>query len=218
MWLRVGAVAVLLGLGVAACGDDDDDVAAGSVEAYCPLAAELDEQEGLPSDEQIRALMEAAPAEIAEEVELAGETLIEQGEDAFADDEFTEALGVIEAYEAKACGLSDEDTSSVDDIEPDPDHPYCDVEAKIDALFEGTEPETVVEGEDDDAFKATAQRIIDEGLIDEGRALVPEVIKADLELLAEFVADLAAGNADQVNSDDVDTAGFRVDYFCGFQE
>lgn len=98
------AAAVVL-VGTAGCGDDDggdgDDVA-----AYCDFSAELDEQEGLPSDDQLDRIVELAPGEIRDEIEFVAERVKEQGEEIFAeeDEDVLAAFEEIEAFEAENCG------------------------------------------------------------------------------------------------------------------
>lgn len=57
------------GLVLAGCGDDDGGGDAGNgdggdLEAFCELNTELDDQQDLPSDEQLDRIVELAPGEI----------------------------------------------------------------------------------------------------------------------------------------------------------
>ena len=104
------------------------------------------------------------------------------------------------------------------DIEPDPDHPYCDVEREVDAIFEEEFTALAGDATDEDALAAAqqaSQRIIDEGLIEEGEAAVPDEIRSDFELLAAGVQQAAEGDFDSLQQDDFEVAALRVDTFCG---
>ncbi len=104
------------------------------------------------------------------------------------------------------------------DIEPDPDHPYCDVEREVDAIFEeafGALPEDAPEEDQLAAAQQASQQIIDEGLIEEGEAAVPDVIRSDFEVLAAGVQQAAEGDFAGLQNGDAEVAGLRVDTFCG---
>lgn len=137
-------MAVLLVFGAAACGDDDDEQSeAASASAYCDLARELDAQEDFPSDEQLDALAEAAPDEIAEDVEFVAGKFKEDGPDAFSDPEVGERFGPIEEFEADECEIaSDDDEEAMEgtSFEIDPDAQRIDVTA-LDYDFEFDTPE-----------------------------------------------------------------------------
>lgn len=107
-------------------GDGDDDAAAGEIDPefaeYCAAAAELDEQDGPPTEEQLRALVALAPDEIAEDLTLAAEAFIERGEAALDDPVVGESFQRVEEFEAEACGREDEevdDLGASDEVEPD---------------------------------------------------------------------------------------------------
>ena len=98
------AAVVLVGSGaLAACGDDDGD----DVQAYCDLSAELDEQEGPPSDEQLDEISDLAPDEISEEIDFVVDRFNEDGEAAFEDPEVGERFVVIEGFETENCDGGD---------------------------------------------------------------------------------------------------------------
>jgi hypothetical protein len=104
------------------------------------------------------------------------------------------------------------------DIEPDPDHPYCDVEREVDAIFEEAFGALPADASDEDQLAAAqqaSQRIIDEGLVEEGEAAVPDVIRADFEMLAAAVQQAAEGDFSGLQEGDTEVAGLRVDTFCG---
>jgi hypothetical protein len=104
------------------------------------------------------------------------------------------------------------------DIEPDPDHPYCDVEREVDAIFEeafGALPEDAPEEDQLAAAQQASQQVIDAGLIEQGEAAVPDVIRSDFEVLAAAVQQAAEGDFDSLQNGDADVAGLRVDTFCG---
>jgi hypothetical protein len=111
-WKLVAGAAALAVVAVG-CGDDDESTSA-SVDEYCELARQLDEQEDFPDAEQLEALRDAAPEEIRDEAELVVPLLLEAIEAgdpfaAFADPVVEENLTVIEAFEADECGLGGDD-------------------------------------------------------------------------------------------------------------
>jgi uncharacterized cupredoxin-like copper-binding protein len=103
---RLALLAALPMLLLGACGDDDGGA---DVEAYCDLARELDEQEDFASDEQIGALIDTAPADIADDVEFVAERFKQAGADeieqVFGDPEVAERIEPIEQFEAEHCGI-----------------------------------------------------------------------------------------------------------------
>lgn len=94
---------------------------------YCELAAQLDEQDGPPSIEQLQALVESAPEEIREDVTFVADRLMEAGDGSemfavFNDPEVQERFGPIEAFETEECGLggdSEEPEGASQEILPD---------------------------------------------------------------------------------------------------
>ena len=131
---RAFAVAACLALVAVACGDDDEEPTAagdetttteateGEESEYCRLAKELDESEEMPGIEQFEALREAAPAEISEEVNLVVDAIVAADGDlgkAFGDPAVEENIGVIEEYEADACGLGGDDEEGEGEEEPE---------------------------------------------------------------------------------------------------
>jgi hypothetical protein len=140
-------------------------------------------------------------------------------EDPFADvNAQAQAIGLTEcADDGDDDGGSDLEDAAAD-IEPDPDHPYCDVEREVDAIFEeafGALPEDATEEDQFAAAQQASQRIIDEGLIEEGEAAVPDVIRSDFEVLAAGVQQAAEGDFSGLQEGDAEVAGLRVDTFCG---
>jgi hypothetical protein len=95
------AAASVLVLVVAACGDDDDGGTA-SAEAYCALAAELDQAEEQPSDAQLDEILEAAPEEIRDDLQV----IIDAIQTGNFDDEaaIEEAESNLLAFEEENCG------------------------------------------------------------------------------------------------------------------
>jgi len=113
--IRAFGVAACLALVAVACGDDDESTASAE---YCVLATELDEQEDLPTTEQLEALRDAGPEEISEELDVVVGAFIAADGDfgkAFADPAVEENLGAIEAYEADVCGLGDDEEAEGED-------------------------------------------------------------------------------------------------------
>lgn len=125
-FLPITALAALLTLAGAACGDDDNDdgdASSGDAAAYCAVSAELDSQEGELTVEQLDELDDAAPEEIRDEVEFVTERLrdgIEAGdiEAAFGDPEIGERFETIEAFEEEHCPQAE---GAQGDEAPDPD-------------------------------------------------------------------------------------------------
>lgn len=108
------AVAVLM----SGCGDDDQDESSEpdpssseDLAAYCQVAKDLNEAD-LPSAELLRQARDLAPAEIADDLDLAAGALLDakDGDPAsfiaiFAQDDVTEAAARIDAFGADRCGL-----------------------------------------------------------------------------------------------------------------
>lgn len=118
-WAAMIAVVLLVGT-TAACGDDDDDAAA--LTDYCELARTLDEQERFPTTEQLEGIRDAAPEEVAQEVNIVATALIDAGEDPFAafeDPDVERAMEAIEAFDAGECGIEQE-AGDDDEEEQDP--------------------------------------------------------------------------------------------------
>ena len=106
--LAVLLALVALLVPLAACGGDDDG--GGSVQAYCELSSELDDQEDFPSDEQLDDLLDSVPDEISDDMELLVDRFREANDDpaaaeeVFDDPDVTEAIGNVEAFEEENCG------------------------------------------------------------------------------------------------------------------
>lgn len=126
---RVRAIAALCAFGLLAtgCGDDDDTEAAtddvtsttlaegepagGEFDEYCAATAELDEQDGPPTSEQMEQIKELAPDDIGSEVEFVANAFIAADGDfgkVFSDPEVEEQLGTIEDWEAENCDGGEE--------------------------------------------------------------------------------------------------------------
>lgn len=108
-------------------GDGEGEGAAGDIDPayaeYCVAAAELDEQEDFPSNEQLQNLADVAPEEIAADVQTVVDAAVERGPDAFGDPAVSEPLDRVEAFEDENCGLGDEeatdDLGASQELEPD---------------------------------------------------------------------------------------------------
>jgi hypothetical protein len=101
---------------VAACGNDAEETTTTTTTtttteaeqtdeaavAYCERSADLPE-DGLPSEEQLQGLVEVAPEEIKEDVELAAQGITQRGFDALADPDVSQAIGNIESWEEENC-------------------------------------------------------------------------------------------------------------------
>ena len=101
----------MLGVLVAGCGDDDEGASddGGDVEAYCAAVAEMDGSDEAPTVEQLEAIRDVAPDEIADDIDVVVDAFIEaiesgDPEAVFADADVEERLtGVIEPFEEENC-------------------------------------------------------------------------------------------------------------------
>ena len=131
--LRVVASVTAMAL-LAGCGGDDGrdggpERAAGGTgttsagtdaSAYCEAARELDEQDSFPTVEQLDELVDIAPDEIKADVEFVVGRFkegIEAGDpaSAFADPEVERRMEPVEAFEARECGLGEEEEEEEQD-------------------------------------------------------------------------------------------------------
>lgn len=146
--MTFGAVAMALAFVAAGCDDDDNGNEAegggGDVQAYCDLGAQLDEQDGPPSEAQIEELRDVAPDEISEEIDFVAGRYLEDGPSVFGDPEVGERFDVIEEYEVEACGREPEDEDGGGDAEPAEGAQVVEV-VGTEYAFEGV-PETVPAG------------------------------------------------------------------------
>jgi hypothetical protein len=133
------AVATVGIFSLAACGNDADETttttssSTTTTEAeqlddaalvYCERTAELDEQEGPPTPEQLQGLSEVAPQDIKEDIDLVVEKFGESGINAFGDPEVNQAIGRVEEWESENCpdaGGDDEEEEEAAPQTPDPD-------------------------------------------------------------------------------------------------
>lgn len=128
--IRSAFVVVALPLAVAACGSSGGSSAAkdpgkGSTSTtapkvaaayreYCDAARGVTDQDGFPTAKQLRALVAAAPDEIADPVGVAAPKLIAAGSDpvaqmnAFAADDVETAVETINAWETENCKIEHE--------------------------------------------------------------------------------------------------------------
>lgn len=130
-----------------ACGDDDDteaatddttadtvaegDAASGEdFSEYCAATAELDEQDGPPTAEQMENIKSLAPEEIGEDVEFVADAFIEADGDfgkVFGDPEVEERIGTIEEWEGANCEGGEEFAVAPENQE------YCDFVEELDS-------------------------------------------------------------------------------------
>jgi hypothetical protein len=156
------AIGAACALAVAACGDDEDtDTAAtttteasdetttagedgGEFAELCAVAEEVNQQEDVPTAEQVERYQALAPEELADSVELAGGAIIDAEGDqvalfaAFADDEVEAAINELSAFEERECGIEDQATPLGPD-EPEEGAALVEVIA-VDYSFEFEEP------------------------------------------------------------------------------
>jgi hypothetical protein len=123
---KVLAIASALGLLVSACGDDDgDDAATTTTEteltAYCEVATEIDESDDLPTADQIERYQAAAPEELQDASQLAGDAFVDADGDvvatfaAVAEDDVAAANNELNEFEAQHCGIEHEDPALGDE-------------------------------------------------------------------------------------------------------
>lgn len=96
---------------------------------YCALSLELDQQQDLPSAEQMETILAAAPEAIAAEAKTVVDAYIAAGADDFTVfAEYPEELGVIEAFDAEECGIvSEEEPVDPEVVQIDPEATRVDV-------------------------------------------------------------------------------------------
>ena len=144
------------------------------------------------------------------------------GEEPFADvGRQADALGLPScADDAQDAGQDDDvaDDESAADIEANPDDPYCEIDTEIQAVFDAGFSQLASDATDEERQAATqdaAQRIIDDGLLDEAQAQAPDPIREDVDVLLAFVRAHADGDAGAGFDQDEDDAGARVAAYCG---
>jgi len=131
-----GAFVALAVVSMSSCGDDEDKAepavteapvtdapateapttgAAAEGDELCAIAAEMDQQDSLPTAEQLTQYQELAPVEISDAVAVAAGALLAAGDDmvatfnAIAVDEVQAALDEINAFETATCGIDHSD-------------------------------------------------------------------------------------------------------------
>jgi hypothetical protein len=83
---------------------------------YCALSIELDQQQSLPTAEQMTTILAAAPAEIADEAKTVVDAYIASGANDFTVfTKYPDQMSAIEAFDEEHCGIA-----SDDDAPPDP--------------------------------------------------------------------------------------------------
>lgn len=84
---------------LAACGDDGGSESA-SADEYCRLSAQLNQSQTVPTDDELDALVEAAPSEIRDDVE----TLVESIAEGEPLEGIAEAEANVTRFEEENCG------------------------------------------------------------------------------------------------------------------
>jgi uncharacterized cupredoxin-like copper-binding protein len=88
------------------CGGGDFAVAPENQE-YCDFIAELDSQDGPPTNDQLERIKEIRPDSIGEDTDMVADAFLAADGDfgqVFADPEIEEAFGRMEAHDAEVCG------------------------------------------------------------------------------------------------------------------
>jgi hypothetical protein len=186
--VAAGAVPALL---LSACGNGDEE----DLQAFCDIAAELDEGDDFPTAEQLEAYKAAAPSEIRDEATFAADALIEALEsddmaDVFAlfgDPEFGAAIERIEEFEAEACGFEAADLPAGVSTEIDPNAQRVDVSAiDYDFIFDAPSagPVSFVMTNDGDE-----PHFMGIGKLRDGVTLQDALTADDPDEVTEFIAD-----------------------------
>jgi hypothetical protein len=82
---------------------------------YCALAIELDQQQSLPTAEQMKAILAAAPAEIADSAKTVVDAYIAAGANDFTVfTKFPDEMSAITAFEEQHCGIASDDEAPPD--------------------------------------------------------------------------------------------------------
>ena len=177
---------------------------------YCALSLELDQQEDLPSAEQMEAILAAAPEEIAAEAKTVVDAYIAAGADDFSVFiEYETELAAIEAFDAEQCGIVTEEEEPLDPemIAIDPDATRVDVTA-TDFAFDFTPPTTAGrysfvmanDGEEPHLmvlFKLDPASTLDEVIAAQGEEGVLEEYESEVSIgggESVVTADLSAGH------------------------
>lgn len=105
-------------------GEDEEFAVAPEHQEYCTATAELDEQDGPPTPEQLQRLKDVRPDEIGEDVDFVVDAFAAGGGDmgkVFSDPEVEERLGRVEAWEAEHCdGGAEGEGEGEDEVATEP--------------------------------------------------------------------------------------------------
>lgn len=112
---RFLALAVVGALVFAGCSDDEE-TSESSVEEYCAVIEEIGDD--LPTDEQFERLLDTAPDEIAEDLQVVVDAFRTDPEAAFSDPDVVASFPAIEAFEAANCAGA-EAAAPAQEVDPD---------------------------------------------------------------------------------------------------
>lgn len=107
---------------LAACGSDESSADPASLEEFCSVAEQLNDQDSLPTPEQLAEYQSLAPEEIAQPtatVVAAFESAADDPQAVFADESALAAIQELTAFEARACGLEPPPAAVANEIDPD---------------------------------------------------------------------------------------------------
>jgi len=125
--------ATAAGAGVASEGTGPTGTVDPEFAEYCALSLELDQQQSMPTAEQMTTILAAAPEEIAEEAKTFVDAYVAAGDDVSPAifGEYGEELAAIEAFEAEHCGMAAEEGEPPDPevVAIDPDATRVDIAA-----------------------------------------------------------------------------------------
>jgi uncharacterized cupredoxin-like copper-binding protein len=130
-------------------GEEDERAVAPELQEYCDFVAELDSQDGPPSEEQLLELKEIRPDAVGEDTDMVVDAFVAAEGDigaVFSDPAVEEAFGRMEAHDAENCGFETEEGEEEEAAtEPLEGAEIIEV-AAVDFAFEGI-PDTVPAGD-----------------------------------------------------------------------
>lgn len=207
---RLAVVGVVGALVLAGCGDDTDDgeAEASSIEAYCSVITEVGD--ALPTDEQFDRILEAAPEEIAENLEVVVGAVREDGEAAFTSAEVAENFPAIQAFEAEHCGDGSEQAGAA---EVDPDATRIDVTA-TEYGFDFTEPPAgpvsfVVANKGSEVHEMLLAHFLGDATLDEAMAAEDPEAEGLVETVG-FAGPIAPGAEAVLNVEDLEPGRYAI--------
>lgn len=206
---RLAGAGLVVVMAVAGCGDDTDDgdAEASSIDEYCAVIEEVGDE--LPTDEQFDRILEAAPEEIAENLEIVVGAIREDGEAAFASAEVAENFPAIQTFEAENCGGDGEAASA----EVDPDATRIDVTA-TEYAFDFTEPGAgpvsfVIANEGSEVHEMLLTRFVGEATFEDAMAAEDPEAEGLVETIG-FAGPIVPGSETVLNVADLEPGRYAI--------